>query len=259
LFFVATAALAQHAPPVRDESPSTVEISSAGDGSQTVAIRNTTYQATAELLLRKTTRSKQVLGDIGMEASVALEVWRLGDDPRGKPLYTLTVEGAEGRVVDNALFVVSRGLEETEWWSVYQLGSGRRLFDTYVPLLSFSISRAALTTRYAGLEVPPDDTPDNTKDARLKRPNVVAALRYASADRVIREVLVICDDTEKAKLLRSYSDTTRTLAWGEGTLQLSFSRNYPSQPDTVEIRIPVRRDDLDLAHSRLPPGLHLSP
>jgi len=60
------------------------------------------------LLLRKTTRSKQILGDIGMQATVTLEAWRLGEDLRRKPLYTLTVTGEDGRTIDNALFVVAR-------------------------------------------------------------------------------------------------------------------------------------------------------
>jgi len=99
------------------------------------------------LLLRKTISSKQVLGDIGMEATVTLDAWRLGDDPRHKPLYTLNTSGEGGNTKDTALFVVSRGLEEVEWRPVYKLGSGQHLFDTYVPLVGFSISREAGTTR----------------------------------------------------------------------------------------------------------------
>jgi hypothetical protein len=200
-------------------------------------------------------RSKQVLGDIGIQATVTLEAWPLGEDPRQKPLYTLTVAGADASVVDNALFVVARGLEETEWWSVYTLGSGKHLFNTYVRVLSFSISRETANTRYVGLDVPADD---NT-DPRLKKPNVVAVLIYASEGRVIREALLTCDDPKQAQLLRSYADTTRAVSWDQGTLKVSFSRNYPSPPNTVEVRIPVRHDDLDLAHAQLPPSIHAAP
>ena len=224
LLAAAALAHAQQRPPIHAESPSTIDYRSAADGSETVEIRNISHEVTGtqvpgrppgeRLLLRKTTRSKQVLGDIGMEATVTLEAWRLGEDPRQKPLYTLTIAGEDGRAIDNALLVVSRGPEETEWWSVYKLGSGQHLFDTYVPLLSFSISRETVTTRYVGLEVPPDDT----SDARLEQPNVVV----------------------------------------EGALKLSFSRNYPSSPNTVDVRIPVRRDDPDLAHAQLSPRMHLT-
>jgi hypothetical protein len=265
VFLLAVLVRAQQRPPLHAQSASTIDFSSAADGSEMVEIRNISHEVTGtqvpgrpsgeRLLLRKTTHSKQVLGDIGLEATVTLEAWRLGEDPRQKPLYTLTVAGEDARTIDNALLAVSRGLEETEWWSVYKLGSGQHLFDTYVPLLSFSISRETVTTRYVGLEVPPDDN----KDARLKQPNVVGVLIYASEDRLIREALVTCDDPKQAQLLRSYADTTRAVSWTEGALKLSFSQNYPSPPNTVELRIPVRRDDLDLTHTQLPPRMHVTP
>jgi hypothetical protein len=263
VLLVAGAARAQQHPPIHAESLSTIDTRSAADGSQTVEIRNIAHEVSGtnipgrppgeRLLLRTTTRSKQVLGDIGMQATVTLEAWPLGQDPRQKPLYALTVEGADGRTVNNALFVVSRGLEDTEWWSIYKLGSGRHLFDTYVPLLSFSISRETATTRYVGLEVPPDDT----KDARLKQPNVVSLITYASEDRVICAALVTCDDVKQAQILRSYADTTRTAAYADGALRVAFSQNYPAAANSVEVRIPVRGDDLDLTHARLPPRLHI--
>ena len=258
LFLIAAPAYAQQRAPVHSESPSTIDYKPAADGSETVEIRNTTHEVTGtgipgrppdeRLLLRKTIRSKQVLGDIGMEANVTLEAWRLGDDPRQKPLYTVNVAGADAHTIDNALWVVARGLEETEWWSAYKVGSGQHLFDTYVPLLSFSISRETVATRYLGFEVPPDDA----SDARLKQPNVVGVLTYASEDRVVREALVSCDDPKQAQLLRSYADTTRSVSFDRGALKLSFNDNYPSPPNALELRIPVRRDDLDLAHAQLP-------
>ena len=81
------------------------------------------------------------------------------------------------------MIVIDRGLEEVEWWSVYRLGTGQHLFDTYVPLLGFSISSAEVDLRYIGLEVPPDNTPD----PRLKRPDIVAVVTYASEARVKRK------------------------------------------------------------------------
>ena len=71
-----------------------------------------------------------------------------------------------------------RGIEDLQWWSVLKLGTAQRLFDTYVPLLHFSISRETATERYIGLEVPPDDT----RDGRLKEAHVVGVLEYASED-----------------------------------------------------------------------------
>jgi hypothetical protein len=188
-----------------------------------------------------------------MEGTVRLEAWRLGDDLRHKPLYVVTATGCEGRTLDNALFVAARGLEETEWWSVYKLGSGQRLFDTYVPLLSFSVSRETVTTRYVGFEAPPDDT----SDPRLKQPNVIGVMTYAAQDRVIREAMLTSDDRQQAQLLRSYADTTRRLVAAGRTLKLSFIENYPSPANPVEVHIPIHSDDLDLAHAQLPPKLHI--
>lgn len=173
----------------------------------------------------------------------------LGPRSSKTPLYSLEVTGADGHTVDNALFVVSRGLEETEWWSVYKLGDGNHFFDTYIPLLSFSTTRETMTVRYAGLDVPGDD--------RLKQPNEVAFLTYAAEDRVIRQASLTCDDPKLATLLRSYADTTRTLSWADGMLKLSFRQNYPSPANVMEVRIPVRKDDLDLAHAQLPPHLRV--
>jgi hypothetical protein len=254
--------------PVQAQSSSTISATTAADGWQTIDIRNVSYEvsnshvpgrpADERLLLRKTVHSKESVGDIGIDATVTLEAWRFGDDPRGKPLYTLNATGTEGRTLDSALFVASRGLEEVEWWSVYKLGNGQRLFDTYVPLLNFSISRETVTERYVGLEVPPDDT----KDARLKQPNVIAVVTYASQDRVIREALLTSDDRQQAALLRSFADVTRTLVLQEAkstrALKLTFSQDYPSPANPLDVVIPVAGDDLDLAHAQLPARLHLA-
>jgi hypothetical protein len=37
------------------------------------------------------------------------KAWRVGEDLRRNPLYSLTVTGDEGHMIDNALFVVERG------------------------------------------------------------------------------------------------------------------------------------------------------
>jgi hypothetical protein len=260
LLMAATALLAQPAKPLHAQASSTFDYTTAADGTHTIEIRNASYEVITNvpgrppadlLLLRKTIRSKEVLGDMGIEANVSLEAWHLPDDPRQRPLYTLNVEGSEGTTKDNALFVVSRGLEEVEWWSIYKLGNGQHLLDTYVPLESFSISRETVTTRYVGLDVPPDDT----TDARLKQPNVIGVLTYASGSRVMREILLTSDDHQQARLLRSFADITRTLSVTElpfQTIKISFAQNFPSPPKPIEVLIPVRGDDLDLKNAQLP-------
>ena len=253
----------------RTGNPSTVQFTTAADGTKTVEIQNIFYQLSwagvpgrpkdERLLLRKTTHSTQVLGDKGVESTVMLEAWPLGMDTKFKPLYSVKVPGTDGQIVEGALFVASRGLDDVDWWSVYKLGTGQHLFDTYASLLNFSISRETLTMRYVGLEVPPDDT----KDTRLKQPKVVAVITWASEDKVLHEWMLTCDDAKRAQLLRSYADTTRKLAVGERangslTLNLSFRENFPSPPNPVDLGIPVLGDDLDIAHAQLPAQFHLS-
>ncbi len=222
---------------------------------KTVEITNVNYEELdSGMVLRMTTRLKHFVGEKGLEASTTTEAWKLGVDLKTKPLYSVTVEGTESRTVDGALFAVSRGLDETDWWSIYKIGNGAHLFDTYVPLVKFSISRETLTMRYAGLEVPPD----NTKDTRLKEPHVVAVVSYTSGTKVIREALMTCDDLKQAPLLRSYDDETRSMTSNGKSLEISFSQNFPSPPATINVVIPIAGDDLDLAHAQLPPHLHIA-
>lgn len=259
-----SALLAQPAKPQHVQASSTFDYTPTADGFGAIEIRNVSYEVITNvpgrppadrLLLRKTIRSKEVLGDIGMEANVSLEAWHLGDDLRQRSLYTLNVEGNEGNTKDNALFVVSRGLEEVDWWSVYKLGNGQHFFDTYAPLESFSISRETVSTRYVGLDVPPDDT----ADARLKQPNVIGVITYASDSRVLREILVTSDDRQQARLLRSYADVTRTLSVTtipSPSIRLTFTHNFPSSPNPIEVIFPVKGDDLDLKNAQLPDKMH---
>jgi hypothetical protein len=257
------------------QASSTVNYSAS---SGTIDIRNVAYEVTATstpghphqewVLLRKTIQSKEVIGDIGVEGTVTVEAWPLGTDIRQKPLYSVSESGTEVQTVDADLFVVDRRTEEVSWWSVHNLGTGRRLFDTYVPLVSFSIARDTVTTRYVGLEIPEDDN----KDKRLTEPHVVAVVAYASADKIVREALLTCDDPKRASLLRSLADSTQMLSDIETppdtsrnkdapprhSLKLSIHQDYPSPPTPIEIDIPITRDDLDLANAKLPPGLHLT-
>lgn len=267
VLLVAGLASAQGHKPFQTQTPASVAYGVNKDGQQTVEITNIAYEVTStavpgrpqdeRLLLRTTTRTKQVVDEIGTDASTTVDAWPLGVDPKQKPLYSLKVGGVDCKTVDGALLTVLRGLEDTEWWSVYTLGNGARLFDTYVPLLGFSIRRDIQTMRYVGLEVPED----GVKDARLKDPHVVAVLTYASSERVVREALLTSDDPKEAVMLRSFADASRTVTLVETparALKISISQNYPSAPATMALTIPIVHDDLDLAHAQMPAHLHVS-
>ncbi len=264
VLLITVAVFAQTHQPFQAQSPASVVYGANKDGQQTVEITNVAYEVTGtgvpgrpqdqRLLVRTTTRTKQVVDEIGMDASTMVETWPLGIDPKQKPLYILKSPGMDGKTVDGGLFVILRGLEDTEWWSVYKLGTGERLFDTYVPLLGFSIRRDIQTMRYAGLEVPEDG-------AKLKDPHVVAVLTYASAERVLREALITSDDPKQAVALRSFADASRSVTLVETparALKLSISQNYPSAPATVSLIVPIVHDDLDAAHAQMPAHLHLT-
>jgi hypothetical protein len=240
--------------PFQAQSTSSISYTLDKDNGDRLEITNVVYDWPRDLVLRETTHTKYVIGDIGRQASTTVEAWPLGVDLKQKPQYSFTVEGDDPRAINAEVIQVSRGLEEIDWWSIYSLANGAHLFDTYVPLAHFSISRDTLQLRYAGIEVPPD----YTKDPRLNAPNVVAVLTYAAADRVIREALITCDDPKQAQLLRSFADSTRTLSYSGGALRLSISQNYPSPPATVTITVPVTRDDLDLARVQARPGIRVA-
>jgi len=248
--------------PVQDQSAASFSFDPKKD-EPTIRIQNVAYEvidtipgrpADERLVLRKTSRSKYIIGDMGFEATTTVEAWPLGTDLKQKPLYSVTQTGNDCRTVDGALLVFARGTEEVDWWSVYQSGTGRHLFDTVAPLLRFSTSRETVTQRYAGLEVPPDDT----KDARLKEPHVVGVITYASGERVIREALLTSDDPKQAADLRSFADESWTMSYVARSLRIVFTQNYPSPANPLTVTIPITRDDLDLSRAQLPAHVHIA-
>jgi hypothetical protein len=188
---------------------------------------------------------------------VTLEAWPMGADPKQKPLYSVKVAADTAHTLDNCLWVIDRGYVDVPMWSIHRLADGRHLFDTHVDLVRFTVSRADGTPRYAGLDVPADDTPD----ARLKEPHVVAVLVYAAEDRVLREALITDDKPAEARQMRSFADETQEVTFIETParrLKIAFSHNYPDAPNTVEASIPLTKDDLDIPHAQLPPGMHIA-
>ena len=252
--------------PYQAQSASTISYSVEGDG-ETVEIHNVAWQYTGtqvpgrpadeRLLLRTTTHEKNFVGDIPEPGAMTLEAWPLGINPNTKPLYSVKLEADAAHTLDNCLWVIDRDYVDVPMWSIHRLGDGRHLFDTHVELVRFTVSRADGTPRYAGLDVPADDTPD----ARLKEPHVVAVLVYAAEDRVLREALITHDKPAEARQMRSFADETQQVALIETParrLKIAFSHNYPDAPATVEASIPLTKDDLDLSHAQVPPGLHIA-
>lgn len=259
LLFAALLCANANAQTIQSQSASSITFKTVKDAA-TISIRNVTFEVTSanlpgrlpqqRLVLRTTTDTKQIIGDMGTEATTTLEAWPFPSDLKQKPLYKLSVSGINGHIHDYVLYVISRALEEVEWWSVYKLGTAQHLFDSHTPLVDFSISQETRTQRYAGLEVPPGESPAN----------LIAIIHYASEEGVIRRATLTHDDPQQARLLRSYADSTRTLSLLDSpqqTLKIAISQSYPSPPATVTIQIPILHDDLDLAHAKLPAKFHL--
>jgi hypothetical protein len=245
------------------QSPSTFS-RTVKDGFETVAIHNVAYDLTGtgipgrppdqHLVLRTTTQSENTIGDIPQEGKITLEAWPLGANfVETKPIYSVTLPGWDARTEEN-MWLVRRGDVDTDYWSVLKLGTGQHLFDSYTPPLILSVSRETLVQRFVGLDVPADDV----KDARLKEPHIVGVIEYASEDKVLREALVTCDDIKQASIIRGLEDTTRRMSQNDLMLTISFTQNYPSAPNPVTIRVPVLKDDLDLARAQLPKGFRIS-
>ena len=253
--------------PFQARAASTVTLTKVGD-TEELDITNVTYEVTPtyvpgrpgaeRLLLRQTCTSQAILEEPEWGATTVLEAWPLGASLSQKPIYTIKATGTGGRTVDGSLFVIERGTGELEWRSVYQLGTGQHLFDTYVPLVGFSISRETLEMRYIGFEVPPDDV----ADARLKQPNVVGVITYASAEGKKHEALLTAATPKTAAELRSYSDATRIVSVVEGAtpkgIRIFISQNAPSPANPISLTIPVAADDIDVEHAQLPAGFRLS-
>ncbi len=255
--------------PMQTQSPSTVALT-VKDGEEAVEITNVAYHLTGSgipglpgeqrLLLKTSSHTKELVDSIGMEASTTTQAWPLGVDLKQKPLYSLTVAGIDPRVINNEVLVISRGLEEVEWWSVYKLGSAAHLFDTYTPLVQFSVGTETQELRYVGFEVPGDDI----TDPRLRAQTVVGVLTYSSGDHVMREALITCDKRELATFLRSFADATRRVSLVERRLPTGITRsiaivifpNDPSARGTYTITIPIVKDDFDLAHTTGSVGIH---
>lgn len=195
-------------------------------GEEAVVIRNVTYELARKTVLRKTEQTRQVLGDKGMEANTLIEAWPLGVDRKETPKYTIKVAGVDARSLDNELLIVSRGLEDTQWWSLYRLADGKPLFNTFVRPV-----RIPDTALYAGYDVPADGDP------RLKNPKLIGVIHLAGAEGTPRRIEIHANDAKRAMVLRSFADVTPSLEFNYSKKVLVLTIR-DAQPD-ARIEIPL--------------------
>ncbi len=223
--------------------------------------------ANDRLLLRKEIETTEVIGDKGMDGRVNVWAWTLGVDVNvTAPLYVISASGLEGRVTDNDVYVIERGLDEIEWQSVFSLADGDKLFDATVPWLLATNGGAWNERHYLALAQVFEDA----DDAALRRDDAIALLTYASRTRVLNQVLIRADKADRARLLRSVWDQTIKFSWS-GKSEETPSPDGPvpdlkAEPLTIAIRfspdgatlqIPVGERRFDLSKATTSTGLSL--
>lgn len=195
-------------------------------GEETVAIRNVTYDVSGGLVLRRTQVSKEVLNEKGLDAQTTVEAWPVGADRKAKPRYTIASQGIDGRPIDGQFYQIQRGVEDTLWWSLFDLATGKPLFSTFVPVF-----RVPDSGDLAGYDVPEDG------DARLKRnPRLLGVVAMAAPGGPVKRIEVHCKDPKRAVILRSFADVRPELKpAGKGALSLTIRDAMPD----VTVRIPL--------------------
>ncbi len=221
------------------------------------------------LLLRTEIETTEALGEKGMEGEVRVAAWPLDANPdAATPLFTIAASGSDGRVIDNDVYVVERGVDEFDWQSAYSLASGNKLFDATVPWLRAANGGYWNERRYVALAQVFDDA----DDAALHDDRAVALLSYVARDRMLDQLVIKAADVERARFLRSVVDQRVKLGWrgkaikaatADGAMpdpkagRLAISVAFA--PDGATLEIPVRANGFDPKKARLSNGLSLEP
>jgi hypothetical protein len=244
------------------------------------ALDNTSFEFTGcglsaaadRLLLRLRLTSKSNTQEIGTEGQVRLDAFPATTGTSAAPIYSIAAEGSDGRfLTEPCLFALNRGLEEFDWWEVYSLRNGKRLFQSSSEpfVFSFMIEDDIRQTDTAGLYVPPDDE----TDATLKQPDIAGVVALTQDDKLQSLAVIRIQNKVRAQELRSYADERRYLSiidarTGASLGQASGEKQLSQRPLALEIywaaanlrlKVPVTKTGLDLAHATLPLGFRLEP
>lgn len=188
------------------------------------------------LLLRLEVVNADVFAGTEGQGRVRLDAWALEDERSvlAPPLYTVIAPGRNGRLEDEALLMVEIGQRH----SAYSLSDGSWLYDADGPVAGFSQgqSRRMVAAAAADDEMPPGS---------------VAVVSYASAQKVLKRVLISASDATRARLLRTSISLIRPLVRNDEMGRRWLDLTLPAGI----IRIPFLDDSLDLAHAVVPPGL----
>jgi hypothetical protein len=193
------------------------------------------------VLLRLDIINTDVFSSGRAEGMVRLDAWPLDapEDLRKPPLYTIVAGGRAATIEEDGTLVVERSGRR----SVYSLADGGWMYDTDTAVAAFTLDgERRRVVALSGME---DDMPAST----------VAVLTYASAQGVLKRVLITAQDPTRARLLRSSVPLIRPVARMEDAAKRTI--DLPLAAGMV--RIPVAGDSLDLATAQVPVGLALVP
>lgn len=191
------------------------------------------------LLLRLELTNADVFSSRLGEGRVRLDAWPLDgvEDVKRPALYTVVAPGRAASLADDATLVVEHGGRR----SVYALASGQWLYDWEAPPASYAAEgERRRTVALAAVE---EDMP----------PRSIAVLTLATAQAVLKRVMITADDPTRARLLRSSVGMIRPVPRFEDATRRTIDLSLPAGL----MRIPVVGDDLDIANAQIPQGLRL--
>lgn len=189
------------------------------------------------LLLRLEVTNADVFASRPGEGRVRLDVWPLDgiDDVRGPSLYTIVAPGRSAAFGEDGTLVV----EHSNRRGVYALSSGQWLYDWEAPPATFTAEGER--RRVVALASVEEDMP----------PRAIAVLTLATAQTVLKRVMIVADDPTRARLLRSTIGMIRPVPRMDDSTRRTIDLSLPAGT----MRIPVTGDDLDIAAAQVPQGL----
>lgn len=191
------------------------------------------------LLLRLEVTNADVFASRPGEGRVRLDAWPLDgvEDVRKPALYTIVAPGRAATLSEDGTLVVEHGGRR----GVHALASGQWLYDWESPPASYAgEGERRRTVALASVE---EDMP----------PRAIAVLTLATAQAVLKRVMIVADDPTRARLLRSSMSMIRPVPRFDDATRRTIDLSLPAGL----MRIPVVGDDLDLATAQVPQGLRL--
>lgn len=191
------------------------------------------------MLLRLEVTNADVFASRPGEGRVRLDVWPLDgvDDVRKAAQQTIIAPGRSAVLAEDGTLVVDHGGRR----SVYSLASGQWLYDAEAAPATYATEGDRRRT--VALAAAEEDMPART----------IAVLTLATAQTVLKRVMILADDPTRARLMRSSVSMIRPVPRLDDATHRTIDLSLPAGL----MRIPVVGDDLDIVNAQVPLGLRL--